>query len=149
MVISISCKKEVKIQKDEKLAIVKDSVSFEEKFWNPSQTELDKVSRLLDKLEKDGKFEFVKKSKFKSYKDYYIQYFCLINERGEKIIFVNAMCEIGKTTIVHYKNGLIGFKEFEWKKYFQKVYDGGSCHWQISINISKNTYGLLNVNGYA
>ncbi len=77
--------------------------------------------------------EYLKIDSFVNYRRQFVPY---INQKGEKMVFVNCFCD--------------GFKWNEnWRKELVMVDDGGSCFFNVKINLSaKNTYDLY-VNGVA
>ena len=73
---------------------------------------------------------------YKNLKKYSRQYFGFVNERGEKIIFINSIW-----------NEILSKDESELTTEFFQVFDGGNRFWQAKINIT--THKLFNfcVNG--
>lgn len=65
------------------------------------------------------------------YKQQYVPY---INSNGDKIVWVNCLCD---------------YNDPDWKKGVIIVRDGGSCYFHVEINLTKKSYGLLYVNGNA
>ena len=65
------------------------------------------------------------------------QYIAIINEKGEKEIYINCFSSSG------IRNG-----EY-WKNNFVFVLDGGNHFFQVKINITKKLIIMFNVNGYA
>lgn len=68
--------------------------------------------------------------------NYKRQYIPFINKRGEKLVWVNCFCI-----------GDINFPD--WKKEIVMVDDGGSCYFNVIINLTTKKYGKLFINGYA
>jgi hypothetical protein len=68
---------------------------------------------------------------------YVLQCIAVIDARGEKQVWVNALCNHDWPT----KNN--------WRERIQMVEDGGGCYYQLKVNLSKGTYYDLNVNGVA
>ena len=66
--------------------------------------------------------------------DYKRQYFAVINENGQKEVWVNLFC----TT--EYSN---------WKEEIVIWHDGGNCFFNLKINLIKNSYRDFHVNGHA
>lgn len=62
------------------------------------------------------------------------QYWPVINEKGEKVVWINFFCSdnepISTDNIV-------------------MVMDGGNCYFNIKINLTNKTYSELSINGYA
>jgi len=67
-------------------------------------------------------------------KQYKIQLVPVINAKGEKEVWVNCLC---------YTVGI------NWRKSLANVDDGGSCFFNLKINLSKAQYYELEVNGLA
>lgn len=68
-------------------------------------------------------------------KDKKRQYIAVINEHGEKEVWVNLFCD--------------SFEGEDWKTELIFVEDGGNCYFNVKINLEKNTYSELMINGYA
>jgi hypothetical protein len=60
------------------------------------------------------------------------QYICATNNRGEKTVYVNCFCD-------YYGNN--------WKTQIVRVFDWGSCAFQLRINLTHKEYSEFNVNG--
>lgn len=60
------------------------------------------------------------------------QYVAMINEKGEKLVWVNCFCSAG---------------DRNWKKELISVLDGGVCYFNLKINLAINSYYELLVNG--
>ena len=65
---------------------------------------------------------------------YYRQYFPVINDKGEKEIWINFFCSTMNDN---------------WKTDLVIVSDGGNCYFNIKINLTKNTSSDLRINGNA
>jgi hypothetical protein len=72
----------------------------------------------------------------KNLKKYKRQYFGYINEKGEKILYINSLWK---------KNE----KETKWLQQIIMVSDGGSHYWNIEYNLETEELENLKVNGYA
>lgn len=62
------------------------------------------------------------------------QYIPVINEKGEKEVWVNCFCS---TTGI------------DWKQNLVFVFDGGNCYFNLVVNLTKKSYCQLMVNGNA
>lgn len=69
-------------------------------------------------------------------KNYKRQYFPYINEWGEKLVWINCFCKSD-------------FNFNDWKKEIVIVADGGSCFFNVTINLTKKKYEQFSTNGYA
>jgi len=63
------------------------------------------------------------------------QYVPVINEKGEREIWVNFFCDDWGSK--NWKSGLI------------RVKDGGNCYFNLKVNLETKTYSELSINGYA
>jgi len=70
---------------------------------------------------------------FKRYK-YKRQYVAVLNNKGEKEIWVNAFCSTWDT---------------RWKNEILLVHDGGNCYFNLKINLTTKKCFEIAVNGYA
>ena len=64
---------------------------------------------------------------------YYKQFITVINANGEKEVWVNCCC-----MVMDY-----------WKKQIQTTLDGGTCYFNLKINLDKNIVYNFSVNGVA
>ena len=62
------------------------------------------------------------------------QLIAVVNDKGEKVIWVNCFCD-------DYK--------INWHRHIVKVYDGGNCFFNVKINLTRQTWYDLMVNGTA
>lgn len=63
------------------------------------------------------------------------QYVPVINEKGEKEVWINFFCE--------------DWESDNWKKDLMHVLDGGNCYFNLKVNLTNKTYSELGINGYA
>ena len=66
---------------------------------------------------------------------YYRQYMAVLNERGEKEVWINFFCDVWGST--------------NWRSDILIVDDGGNCYFNLKVNLAKGTYYDLRINGYA
>ena len=118
------------------------------KSWKPTEKDLDLTQEILDKAIGEKEFDFIEKPVKKNIKKYYRQYVPYINKNGERVIKINAFCEILENPPSPEK-GINEWTEMDWKNEYVMVFDGGNCYWQITINIDTKTYKDLMVNGAA
>ena len=116
--------------------------------WNPTDKDLNLVQEILDKAINDKEFDFLKKPIKKNLENYYRQYVPYINENGERVIEINAFCEILENP-PNPEKGITEWTKMDWKNEYVMVDDGGNCYWQITINIDTKEYKDLMVNGVA
>lgn len=65
---------------------------------------------------------------------YFKQFIAVIDANGEKVVWVNCMCEVMGDS---------------WKKTTYIVFDGGSCYFQLKINLTKRVAYDFYTNGLA
>ena len=135
---------------DDKLAIIKNKdyiewlTSKDFEIWYPNSSELVQIEEILLQAIRDDKFNFLKTKRIVELKKkYYRQYLCYTNESGEKIVYINSMCEL----FTDYDKDNKPIK-FDWKTKMVDVSDGGECYWNIKINLTNKTYFDLIINGY-
>lgn len=103
------------------------------------------IDSILKQCVEDYNKEFVKRSiqnsyliyRIKSYliegfEEYYRQYSPIIDENGDKVVWVYCSCE-----------------DIYIEDSFVVVEDGGKCFFNVKINLTKMTYYELSVNGLA
>ncbi len=81
-----------------------------------------------DGLEKDSRWRL----ELEGYKR---QYVAILNEKGEKEIWINFFCE--------------DFEFEEWRTELPLVEDGGNCFFNIKINLTTKSYKDLGINSIA
>jgi c-di-AMP phosphodiesterase-like protein len=70
---------------------------------------------------------------FKKY-TYKMQYVAVLNNKGEKEVWVNGFCDAWNK---------------KWKEEIIFVFDGGNCYFNMKINLTSKNCFDLSVNGYA
>jgi len=63
------------------------------------------------------------------------QYVAVINEKGEKEVWVNFFCD--------------DWESDNWKSDIMMVLDGGNCYFNLKVNLTNKSYSELGINGYA
>ena len=72
-------------------------------------------------------------------KNYNFQLIVSINSKREKIVWINGFCKpVDK-----------GYHSFDWHSDILRVRDGGKCSFNLKVNLKKNSYFDLTVNGDA
>jgi len=111
---------------------------FDENYKSCSLTKTDiiEIENLLDECITDYNNKFSEdKSQDKLIKENYKrQYVAAINKKGEKEIWINCLCQTESN---------------RWKKSVILVADGGSCYFNLKVNLTKKKYYNLIVNGLA
>ncbi len=114
----------------------KDAVPFQ--VTNQDLQDLQEVDKLLhaciDSFNKtqDTTKTFSEYINLANYKRQYVPY---VTSKGEKKVYINCFC-----TPDHFDY---------WKKSLVEVMDGGSCFFQLTLNLSLKQYEKLHLNGYA
>jgi hypothetical protein len=147
LIASCSCQKSEYL-KDKKMTLIQNSkyikwvTGKEYNLWEPSNIELKKTEEILIKAINENQFYFLKEKKLSEIKKNYRQYLCYINDKGEKVVYINSMCDL--FTDYDKENNPISF---DWKNKMIDISDGGECYWNIKINLSTNEYYELKING--
>ena len=63
------------------------------------------------------------------------QYVPVINEKGEKEVWINFFCS--------------DWGNDNWKSDIMMVHDGGNCYFNLKVNLTTKSYSELSINGYA
>ncbi|TGD59894.1 hypothetical protein [Flavobacterium humi] len=135
---------------DEKLAIItnpkytKYILGKTYEMWKPEGSDLKKADGILSRAINDNQFYFLKTKELSELKKNYLQYLCYIDEKGEKIIYINSMCKLFTDYDKNNKP-----KVFDWKHEMVLTDDGGYCYWYIKVNLDTNTYYELMINGFS
>ena len=146
----LSCNKSESIQLDKtKIAII----PVEEKNFKPTDDELQLAEQLVSKRlgiyneeqkasNEDKKYflgdSLHYESKVIELKNYYRQCETFYNDKGEKMVVMNCLCD-----------DIIKKSFSDWRKSKITVNDGGSCFFQIAVNLDlKIVYGFM-INGEA
>lgn len=111
------------------------------KFWMPTNKEFEQIDSITYIAIKEfPKHTNMLKLNADSINNYYRQYVCYIDRNGDKIVYVNALCNNPMKII---KN----IKHLDIYENLVIVKDGWDCYWHLYINISKRQYNSFNVNG--
>lgn len=85
--------------------------------WTPTAEDIKEVELIIKASYKDYRTTYELKS-LRSYKRQYLGY---LNEKGERIVWINALC--GNDLNDWLKNDTV------------IVLDGGSCYWNVRVNL--------------
>ena len=105
------------------------------KSWTPSNDDIETAEKLLYDCiakERTGTVDHLFGRKLEEYNR---QFIGAEEENGEKTIYINCFCKAEESS----------FKD--WKTMMFGVADGGNCFFNLKVNITRNVYGILNVNG--
>ena len=114
-------------------------LNFQGKRFTPSIKEIILVEKLLQK-KLDTCNNSWRQSVFvhRHIRKYIRQYFGYINDKGEKIIYINAFIRNAEFT-----------PEKLWRKDIVMVMDGGNSYWDIKVNLSTQQLFAFGVHGDA
>ena len=101
--------------------------------------EIEKIIKTeVDRHNKNSSHHY---SFIKNPRTYYKQLMAVINSKGEKEVWVNCFCNLDDKS-------LSGDNSY-WKKGVVSVFDGGSCYFQLKINLTTKYVYDFKVNGVA
>lgn len=112
--------------------------------WIPDTTDLIIIEQLIMDAVQKNKTDLLTRA---SLPNYYRQYVGFLNATGERMVWVNALCEIKEGMVE--KNGEFFLEPWQWKEELIIVEDGGHCFWNILINLDKYEYFQFFINGVA
>ena len=131
--------KSSEVYSDERMALFEkksyNEINYNYELTNLTTSDFYIIDKVLEDAIKDGEFYFLKRQDLKDIKKYYRQYVVYLNENNEKCVYINAMC---KVDIIP-----------KWKEELIDTSDGGTCYWNLKINLTKRIYKNLIVNGQA
>jgi hypothetical protein len=106
-------------------------------FKNAKPTDLNKADiKSVDSLAKLAVLKYNRTSKYpieRKLSRYYKQLIAVVNKKGEKLVWLNCMCNVD--------DGL------KWRKGRVIVSDGGTCFFQLKVNLTKKETYDFYVNG--
>ncbi len=105
--------------------------------WTPESKDIESAETILSKAFDDQKKPTVNRLLDRKTDDYFKQFVGFVDANGDKIIWVNCFCKGEESSFKNWKNRVVF------------VSDGGNCFFNVKINITKNTYYDLMVNGVA
>lgn len=110
------------------------SFNKDSKVYSLSLNDIKQIEFLLNKevikINKEAKRVIITKPS-----EFYKQLIAVYNSRGEKIVWVNCMCDINEKQ--------------NWKKRVIGVLDGGPCYFNFKINLTTNMIYDFEINGVA
>ena len=118
--------------------------------WMPTAKDFKTLDKVLIKAIEQHEFDFIKEPiKANIDKYLYKQYIPYIDSSGDRIIYLNTFCDFDEERMerVVEKNGKYEWVPIDWKNEYFQVDDGGMCYWRITINIDKEAYSNLMING--
>lgn len=105
--------------------------------WTPGDKDIETSEKLLNDCFDKQKSGTVNRLLNRKPDDYDRQFIGAIDPNGDKIIWINCFCKGEESSFKDWKNKIVF------------VNDGGDCFFNVKINITKNTYYDLMVNGVA
>jgi hypothetical protein len=139
---------ELKITFINDTAVTKWYIDSMQSFWIPSQSNLNEIDSIIARAIAENKNKHFKYLNSNSIKDYYRQCICHINNDGDSIVYINALCHFMNLPVFDDKNNITTVRP-DWQHYIIRVHDGGDCFWSIWINLTKRKYFNFRVNGHA
>ena len=149
MILLSACKEQVKSQKtlSTKFGLAHSDLTIltfdDEWYWvfkevepaDLSFEEINEIEPILDKAINEQNRGQERRSRFGlKLEGYKRQYIAVLNEKGEKEIFINFLCDDrGKD---------------EWKTSLIIVEDGGNCFYSIKVNLTLKTFYDLSITSY-
>lgn len=118
--------------------------------WKPNKEGIKSVRKTVQTAIADGKFNRLNETARTNIESYfYFQYVPYTDDKGQRVIFINAFCDLlGETKPMIVIDNETGTEhELSWKDYFIEVSDGGWCYWQMEVNIDTGEYFNLHFNG--
>lgn len=91
-----------------------------------SVNEINELDKIISNFFADHKYALLDIKKYKR------QYFPVINDKGEKEVWVNCFC---------------GHPDYDWKNKIVFVFDGGNCFFNVKVNLQTKKYYDLMING--
>lgn len=118
--------------------------------WKPNTKDLNQARELMGVAAENGDFYFLKEPVIIEINEYYLQYIPYLSENGEKILLVNAFCEVIPNPVPDVqKKSAVKWENYNWKSEVALVMDSGMCYWQLTLNLTKNDFSNVRVNGRA
>jgi hypothetical protein len=134
------------IIKDKKQAnIILDSINL---MWSPDQEQVNSIMSIARVAISKNENQYSRYLKADSLNSIYKQVICFIDKKGDSLVYINGMCEVGD----YYEkdsSGNLNTHRFDWQNKILIVKDGGDCYWRLLINYSKKEYSDLSKNGEA
>jgi hypothetical protein len=96
------------------------------------------ISDTIDVLKKaviENNSKAKKERSVASADNYNLQFVSVVNDQKQKIIWINALCRNSNSY------------DDKWKKSIIRVKDGGSCYFNLYINLTEKSYENFIVNG--
>ncbi|MDO3627372.1 hypothetical protein [Mucilaginibacter sp. BT774] len=101
-----------------------------------SEGDITTIEKLIDKSVQKYNKRAKKYLLIKNLSGYYKQFIIVTNATGEKEVWANCFCDVFP-------------QNFSWKKKILSVFDGGSCFFQLKINLTTKRIYDFSVNGVA
>jgi hypothetical protein len=106
----------------------------DKEFFKPNKSEIQiakkQETHYLDSLGKVNKKKLFRHEK----NQYFRQYLGYIDDRGDKVILINAFCESN-------------YSKEELTRIWEIVLDGGECYYQIEVNLNTKKCFKFSING--
>ena len=130
---------------DHKIAVVNDTAFLRwitdttVQTWLPDSIDWKQIENILRKAEADSMFTFLKVPTLESMRiHYYRQYAFYKTINSQKMVYLNAFCELIEYPI-ETDDGIV-MELWDWENEIIDVEDGGLCYWQLKIDLETNSY---------
>lgn len=116
--------------------------------WTPTKEQVEQIFSLTRKSISANENKFSRYLKADSLDSSYKQVICYVDSKGDSLVFINGLCEIGDYPKED-SNGKLRFYRRDWQNSLILVNDGGDCYWRAFINFSKKQVDGPYANGEA
>lgn len=115
--------------------------------WHPSHSDKNKAKLMIDKSITAYKINPDVPTQHKMKSNYYYQLVPYVLANGDKVFYVNALCEsFVKNPVPNFEDPQP--KQVSLRNGILKVNDGGICFWNITINIDEMSYSNFKSNAF-
>jgi len=113
--------------------------------WIPGKDDILIVENAIDQAIRNDEFKFLDEPVKKHVIGYYKQFIPYINSEGDRIILLNAFCELFEVPPSIEEDDQ-EWKTVDWQNEYIVVDDGGWFFWHVTINVDKQEYEDFVVN---
>jgi len=146
----ISCTKE---SSDDNYIFFEDRLELENlsiqefDLWHPSHSDKKKAKLIVDKSITAYKINPDVPTQYKMKSNYYYQLVPYVLMNGDKVFYVNALCEsFVNNPVPNFENPQP--EQVSLQNGILKVADGGICFWSMTVNIDKMSYSNFKSNAF-
>jgi hypothetical protein len=138
----------------QRYAIINDTNRFDldsrggKAFWTPNQNHLKTIFTITKETITKNQDKYSKHLKSDSLANAYKQIVCYVDNKGDSLVYINAICQILDYPAMD-STGRLRYYRQDWQNKIIIPKDGGDCYWRILINFSKKKSEGLYANGEA